>query len=57
MTDIRKTFTMKTIPTFLLSVVTYFISLGLGISKNYQQWSWRFINEEKWLKTFIADLK
>jgi len=31
--------------------------LALGIGKNYQQWSWRFINEEKWLKTLIKDLK
>lgn len=31
--------------------------LTLGIGKNYQQWSWRFINEEAWLKTLITDLK
>ncbi len=31
--------------------------LALGIGENYQQWSWRFINEEKWLKTLIKDLK
>ncbi len=31
--------------------------LALGIGKDYQQWSWRFINEEKWLKTLIKDLK
>ncbi len=31
--------------------------LALGIGKNYQQWSWRFINEEKWLKTLIKGLK
>jgi glyoxylase-like metal-dependent hydrolase (beta-lactamase superfamily II) len=31
--------------------------LTLGIGKDYQHWSWRFITEEKWLKTLIADLK
>jgi glyoxylase-like metal-dependent hydrolase (beta-lactamase superfamily II) len=31
--------------------------LTLGIGKNYQHWSWRFITEEKWLKTLVADLK
>jgi len=28
----------------------------LGLGDNYHQWSWSFINEEKWLKTLIADL-
>ncbi len=31
------------------------ITIGLG--KKYQAWSWSFINEEKWLKTLISDLK
>ncbi len=30
--------------------------LKLGIGKDYQHWSWRFITEEKWLKTLVADL-
>ncbi|MBL4911423.1 MAG: MBL fold metallo-hydrolase [Alteromonadaceae bacterium] len=28
----------------------------LGLGDNYKQWSWQFINEEKWLKTVVADL-
>jgi len=31
--------------------------LALGIGEDYQQWSWNFISEEKWLKTLITDLK
>ena len=28
-----------------------------GIGKQYQQWSWSFVNEKKWLQTLIDDLK
>lgn len=28
-----------------------------GIGKEYQHLSWRFITEEKWMKTLVADLK
>lgn len=31
--------------------------IALGIGKNYQHWAWRFINEEKWLKTLYSGLK
>lgn len=31
--------------------------LSDGIGEKYQHLSWAFINEEKWLKTLIADLK
>jgi len=31
--------------------------LAIGIGKQYQHLSWRFITEEKWLKTLITDLK
>lgn len=31
--------------------------LAIGIGEQYQHLSWRFITEEKWLKTLIADLK
>jgi len=31
--------------------------LAIGIGKDYQQWSWQFISEERWLKTLIVDLK
>lgn len=31
--------------------------LAIGIDEQYQHLSWRFITEEKWLKTLIADLK
>lgn len=30
--------------------------LAQGLGKEYQQWSWEFITENKWLKTVIADL-
>jgi cyclase len=28
-----------------------------GLGKDYQQWSWSFINEQRWLTTLIQDLK
>lgn len=28
-----------------------------GIGEEYKRWSWQFINEERWLKTLVADLK
>jgi len=31
--------------------------LAIGIGEDYQQWSWQFISEERWLKTLIVDLK
>jgi len=31
--------------------------LTIGLGKKYQVWSWQFINEERWLKTLISDLK
>ncbi|WP_371188511.1 MBL fold metallo-hydrolase [Thalassotalea maritima] len=31
--------------------------LAAGIGEQYQQWSWAFINEERWLKTLISDLQ
>jgi len=31
--------------------------IAQGLGKDYQQWSWEFITEEKWLKTIISDLK
>ena len=31
--------------------------LTIGIGEKYQHLSWRFITEEKWLKTLITDLK
>ena len=31
--------------------------LTIGIGEKYQHLSWRFITEEKWLKTLVADLK
>jgi glyoxylase-like metal-dependent hydrolase (beta-lactamase superfamily II) len=31
--------------------------LTMGIGEQYKHLSWKFINEERWLKTLIADLK
>ena len=31
--------------------------LTLGVEPHYKKWTWSFINEERWLKTLIADLK
>ncbi|QDP00721.1 MBL fold metallo-hydrolase [Thalassotalea sp. PS06] len=30
--------------------------LKAGIGEQYKDWSWQFINEERWLKTLITDL-
>lgn len=50
-------YSIKRIEKFLSEKKTDEQILALGIGKDYQQWSWRFINEEKWLKTLITDLK
>ena len=31
--------------------------LAMGIGKDFEHWSWSFINEERWLQTLITDLK
>ncbi|PCI60409.1 MAG: MBL fold metallo-hydrolase [Gammaproteobacteria bacterium] len=31
--------------------------IKLGLGDKYKSWSWQFINEEKWLKTLVKDLK
>jgi glyoxylase-like metal-dependent hydrolase (beta-lactamase superfamily II) len=31
--------------------------LANGIGEKYENWAWQFINEEKWMKTLIKDLK
>ncbi|WDE04432.1 MBL fold metallo-hydrolase [Thalassomonas viridans] len=31
--------------------------LEMGIGKDYEHWSWSFINEERWLQTLITDLQ
>ena len=50
-------YSIKRVEGFLAQGKTEQQILALGIGKDYQQWSWRFINEEKWLKTLINDLK
>jgi len=50
-------YSIKRVSVFISEGKTEQEILTLGIGKNYQQWSWRFINEEKWLKTLINDLK
>ncbi len=30
--------------------------LTAGIGEQYESWGWQFINEERWLKTLVADL-
>ncbi|TLU61678.1 MBL fold metallo-hydrolase [Thalassotalea litorea] len=30
--------------------------LQAGIGEQYESWGWQFINEERWLKTLVADL-
>ena len=51
------TYSIKRISKFLAQGKNEQEILKLGIGKDYQHWSWRFINEEKWLKTLINDLK
>jgi len=29
----------------------------LGVEDKYKKWTWSFINEERWIKTLVADLK
>ena len=50
-------YSIKRIENFLAQGKSEMDILALGIGKNYQHWSWRFINEEKWLKTLVTDLK
>lgn len=50
-------YSIKRVEGFIAMGKTESEILALGIGKNYQQWSWRFINEEKWLKTLFTDLK
>jgi len=50
-------YSIKRVEGFLAKGKTEQEILALGIGKDYQQWSWRFINEEKWLKTLMTDLK
>lgn len=49
-------YSIKRVNAFLTAGKSEQEILTLGIGKEYQHWSWRFINEEKWLKTLIADL-
>lgn len=50
-------YSIKRVAQFLAEGKSEAEILALGIGKDYQQWSWRFITEEKWLKTLITDLK
>jgi len=50
-------YSIKRISGFLVQGKSEQEILKLGIGEGYKHWSWRFINEEKWLKTLIADLK
>ena len=50
-------YSIKRVEGFLAKGKTEQEILALGIGKDYQQWAWRFINEEKWLKTLMTDLK
>ncbi|MBL4941695.1 MAG: hypothetical protein JKY81_08525 [Colwellia sp.] len=49
-------YSIKRVSSFLATGKNEQEILALGIGKNYQHWSWRFITEEKWLKTLITDL-
>ena len=49
-------YSIKRVEQFLADGKTEKEIVTLGIGKDYQHWSWRFINEEKWLKTLFADL-